>query len=480
MRETARLVATLQGARVAGSLPSSVDAIASDSRAVRPGTLFVALHGERADGHDFVHDAVARGASAVVVDSPVDADVAVVTVADTRLAASALADAFHDHPSQSLAVIGITGTNGKTTTTHLVRDLLVEAGIPCGVIGTLGGSFADRAWPLSNTTPLAIELQALLAEQRDAGAKAVAMEVSSHALALHRVDHVRFRAAVLTNITRDHLDFHGTLERYVAAKRRLFELASVAVLNVDDPYGAQFAHELRDQHPITYAIDTQATLRAEEVVVEGDGSAFRVGTTHVSLALPSRFNVRNALAAFGVGRALGIDDATIARGLAATRAVPGRMERIAAFGIEAIVDYAHTPDALENVLRAARETTKRDLIVVFGCGGDRDPGKREQMGEIAARIADRVIVTSDNPRSEDPMSIALAVANGFERTAIELDRRRAIRRAIDEAQAGDTIVIAGKGHETYQIICAEHRPFDDRDEVRIAFSARARAEAIRR
>jgi UDP-N-acetylmuramoyl-L-alanyl-D-glutamate--2,6-diaminopimelate ligase len=507
MRETARLVATVPGARVAGSLPPSVDAIATDSRAVRPGTLFIALHGERTDGHNYIDDAVARGATVVVVDeekSRAWPGVATITVPDTRIAASALADAFHDHPSHDLTVVGITGTNGKTTTTHLVRDLLETAGIPCGVIGTLGGAFRDRRWPLSNTTPLALELHALLAAQRDAGAKAVAMEVSSHALALHRVDHVRFTAAALTNITRDHLDFHGTPQRYIAAKRRLFDLSPQAVLNADDPSGAQFARELgtaleanagqiapggnvilslskdgqSPNRPITYAIDAEATIRAEDLVLDGDGSSFRVGGTRVRIALPGRFNVRNALAAFGIGRALGIDDATIARGLAATRAVPGRMERIGAFGIDAIVDYAHTPDALENVLRAARETTKRDLIVVFGCGGDRDPGKRTQMGEIAARLADRVIVTSDNPRSEDPMSIAKAVANGYDRTDIELDRRRAIRRAIDEAQAGDTVVVAGKGHETYQIVGDQTRPFDDRDEVRIAFSKRA--ETVRR
>ena len=344
-------------------------------------------------------------------------------------------------------VAGVTGTNGKTTTTHLLRDVLETAGIACGVIGTLGGEFRGERWPLSNTTPLALELHALLAAQRRAGAQAVAMEVSSHALALHRVDHVRFRAAALTNVTRDHLDFHGTLERYVAAKRRLFELAPVAVLNVDDPAGAALARELTDAGapPITYALDAAATLRADDVVLAGDGSTFRVGDTRIELALPGRFNVRNALAAFGLARALGIDDAAIARGLATTRAVPGRMERFGAFGIDAIVDYAHTPDALENVLRAAREMTKRELIVVFGCGGDRDPGKRSEMGEIAARLADRVIVTSDNPRSEDPLAIALTVADGYQRTHIELDRRSAIRRAIDEAHAGDTVVVAGKG-----------------------------------
>jgi UDP-N-acetylmuramoyl-L-alanyl-D-glutamate--2,6-diaminopimelate ligase len=485
MRDTARLVATLPGARVAGTLPPSVDAIATDSRAVKPGTLFVALRGERADGHAYVNDAIARGASVIVVEETASVTLSlskgappVVTVADTRVAASALADAFYDHPSRDLTVIGVTGTNGKTTTTHLIRDVLEAGGMPCGIIGTLGGSFGTRTWPLSNTTPLALELHALLAAQRDAGAKAVAMEVSSHALALQRVDHVSFDVAVLTNITRDHLDFHGTMGRYVAAKRRLFELAPKAVINEDDLWGATLAHELSSRAGSTmpYSIDGDAHggIRATDVKLTGDGSTFRVGTDEFAINLPGRFNVRNALAAIGVGTLLGIDGATIARGLAATRAVPGRMERIGAFGIDAIVDYAHTPDALENVLNAARETTRGDLIVVFGCGGDRDPGKRTQMGEIAARIADRVIVTSDNPRSEDPLTIARTVANGYERTDIELDRRDAIRRAIDEAKAGDTVVVAGKGHETYQIVGDQTRPFDDRDEVRIAFSKRGR------
>lgn len=475
MRETARLVAALAGARVVGSLPAQVDAIATDSRAVRPGTLFVALRGERVDGHTFVAGAVARGASAVVVEVDGEYGVPAVVVPDTRTAVSALADAFYDRPSEALVVVGVTGTNGKTTTTHLVRDVLEAAGMPCGVIGTLGGAFHDRHWELSNTTPLALELQGLLDAMRQAGARAVAMEVSSHALALRRVDHVRFAVGALTNVTRDHLDFHGTFERYAAAKRRLFDLAPLAVLNVDDSSGAAFARALADagREPLTYAIDAPAALRATDVRLEGDGSTFAVHGHAVAIALPGRFNVRNALAAFAIGRALGIDDATIARGLAATRAVPGRMERIGAFGIHAIVDYAHTPDALENVLHAARETTRGRLIVVFGCGGDRDPGKRVQMGEIATRLADRVIVTSDNPRSEDPLAIARSIVNGFERTEIVLDRRAAIRRAIDDAQAGDTVIVAGKGHETYQIVGDETRPFDDRDEVRIAFSKRA-------
>jgi UDP-N-acetylmuramoyl-L-alanyl-D-glutamate--2,6-diaminopimelate ligase len=470
MRETRELVASLDGARIVGALPPMVDALASDSRAVRPGTLFVALRGQRSDGHAYVADAVRRGASVILVDRELDAGVPLIVVPDTRSAASALADAFYDHPSRALTIVGVTGTNGKTTTTHLVRDVLDAAGLPCGVVGTLGGAFGTHTWPVKNTTPLALELHALLAAQRDAGARAIAMEVSSHALALGRVDDVRFAVAALTNITRDHLDFHGTMDRYVAAKRRLFDLAPQAVLNVDDAAGRAFAAEL--PQALTYAIDASATLRATDVRLEGDGSSFEVDGVQVAIALPGRFNVRNALAAYGIGRVLGVDRATIVRGLDATRAVPGRMERIGAFGIDAIVDYAHTPDALENVLRAARETTRRNLIVVFGCGGDRDPGKRAEMGDIAARLADRVIVTSDNPRTEDPLAIARAIARGIE-AEIELDRRAAIRRAIADARPGDTVVVAGKGHETYQIVGTQSTPFDDRDEVRLAFGSRA-------
>ncbi len=381
------LLDALDAPRIAGTLPATVTAIVVDSRTAVPGSLFVAVRGERVDGHRFAKGAVARGASVLVVEREVDVDVPQVIVEDTRIAISRLADAFYEHPSRSLMVFGVTGTNGKTTTTYLLRGIAGAAGLPCGVIGTLGGMFGERVWPLENTTPLALELHRLLAEMRDAGARAVAMEVSSHALALGRVDDVRFRAAALTNVTRDHLDFHGTLARYIAAKRHLFDLAPNAVLNVDDPVGRTFAGEFATA--TTYAIERVAQLRASDVVLQGDGTSFNAGGMHVEIALPGRFNVANALAAIGIARACGIDDPSIVRGLASARAVPGRMERIGAFGIDAIVDYAHTPDALANVLRAARETTRGRLIVVFGCGGDRDAGKRVEMGRIAAEAAMR-------------------------------------------------------------------------------------------
>lgn len=472
MRELRPLLDALTAPRVLGTLPAAVSAIAVDSRSATPGSLFVAVRGERVDGHAYLATAIERGATAVVVEHELDTDIPQIIVDDTRSAISHLADAFYDHPSRALDVFGVTGTNGKTTTTYLVQAIFDAAGIACGVIGTLGGRIEGRTWALENTTPLALELHRVLAEMRAAGTRAVAMEVSSHALELGRVDNVRFRAGALTNVTRDHLDFHGTEGRYIAAKRRLFDLAPLAVLNVDDAVGRTFADELPSA--TTYAIDRVAQLRASNVTLQGDGTHFDVGTLHVEVALPGRFNVANTLAAIGLARIAGIGDDAIVRGLAAVRAVPGRMERIGAFGIDAIVDYAHTPDALSNVLRAARETTRGRLIVVFGCGGDRDAGKRVEMGRIAAEAADEVIVTSDNPRGEDPAAIAADVAKDIVAEVI-LDRRAAIRRAINDARAGDTVVVAGKGHETYQIVGDERLPFDDRDEVRSAFSLRSGA-----
>jgi UDP-N-acetylmuramoyl-L-alanyl-D-glutamate--2,6-diaminopimelate ligase len=472
MQVTAGLLGSLGAARVVGRLPPRIAALETDSRRVGPGALFVALRGAHVDGHTFVPAAAAAGAAAIVVESELAVDVPQIVVPDTRAAISRLADAFFDHPSRGLRVVGVTGTNGKTTTVHLLAAICRAAGVPCATVGTLGAALGSQRWPLANTTPPALELQALLATLRAAGAAAVAMEVSSHALALNRVDDVRFAAAIFTNLTRDHLDFHGSLTEYARSKRRLLELAPEAAINIDDPVGAAFAREF--PQAVSYAIDAPAGVRAERLRLEPGGSFFSVDATPVHLPLRGRFNVYNALAAFAAARALNVPDAAIGRGLAAAPAVPGRMERIAGLGIEAIVDYAHTPDALENVLRAARESTRGDVIVVFGCGGDRDRGKRAPMGEIAARLADRVIVTSDNPRSEDPAAIAQAVAAGTG-SEIVLDRRSAIRRAIAAAAAGDTVVVAGKGHETYQIIGDRVLAFDDRDEVRAAFSERAQA-----
>jgi UDP-N-acetylmuramoyl-L-alanyl-D-glutamate--2,6-diaminopimelate ligase len=483
--EAAPLVAALDGARLNGSLAAATSGIAHDSRDVRPGSIFVALRGERVDGHTFVAAAVRAGAAAVVVDEayardhPFAADVATVVVPDTRRALSRLAGAYFGYPARALRMLGVTGTNGKTTTTHLVAAILEAAGIPAGSIGTLGARFGGAMWSLDNTTPLALELQRLLAEMRDRGARAVTMEVSSHALALDRVADVEFEVAALTNITRDHLDFHESFDAYAAAKRSLFDRARHAVLGTDDALGKRWAAEfaLEGRSVTTYGLEPGADLRATNVALHANGSEFDVAGRRFSIRLPARFNVENALAALGIARAAGIDDDTSARALATFERVPGRMEHIEAGGVHVLVDYAHTPDALEVVLQAARETATGALTVVFGCGGDRDRGKRPQMGRIASELADRVFVTSDNPRGEEPSAIlddiVAGIAGGAHASVrVEVDRRAAIRQAIAGAAPGDVIVVAGKGHETYQIVGDAVQHFDDRDEVRAALAAR--------
>ena len=483
------LVAGLEGARVAGTLDRVVLGIAHDSRAVRAGTLFVALRGERADGHDFVDRAVSAGARVVVVDETYAAghgpapETTTIVVRDTRRTLSRLAASFYDHPSSAVLTLGVTGTNGKTTTTQLIAAILAEAGVPAGTIGTLGAAYGATDWPLANTTPLASELQGLLAEMRDLGAEAVAMEVSSHALALDRVADVTFAVAALTNVTRDHLDFHGTFEAYAETKRTLFERAAEIVFNRDDPSGEAWARTFAaaGRDVTTYGIDGPATARAVALQIRADGSRFVVDGRPFEIRLPGRFNISNALAAVCVARKLGVDDGTSARALAAFARVPGRMEHFAGAGVDVLVDYAHTPNALDVVLRAARETAGGGgVAVVFGCGGDRDRGKRPEMGRIASELADRVIVTSDNPRGEEPRAILDEIVAGTTTRAsvsVEPDRRDAIRRAIAEAARGDVIVVAGKGHETYQIVGESILPFDDRAEVRVALELRARGTA---
>jgi len=471
------LLASLpQGTRVIGEAEREIASVAIDSRGVTPNALFVALRGQSTDGHRYIAQAVQRGAVAVVMEENVTVpeSVTAIIVPDSARALSKIASAFYGDPSTALTVAGVTGTNGKTTTTQMIASMLNSAGMPCGVIGTIGARYGEREWPLENTTPLALELHQLLWQMRESGAKAVAMEVSSHALALNRVSDVHFGAGGLTNITRDHLDFHESFEAYAQAKRKLFDLASHGVLNVDDPHGARWAKEprLRDR-VTTYGFSASAQVRAQNVEIAPGGSAFDVDGTAFRVAIPGRFNVSNALCAIGITRGLGVPDRQAAAGLAELHNVPGRMEHFSAGGIDAIVDYAHTPDALENVLRSVRETTRGRLIVVFGCGGDRDRGKRPQMGAVAAKLADYTLVTSDNPRTEDPQSIIDEILPGIGNAPHEAvpDRATAIERAVEAARAGDVVVIAGKGHETYQIVGTTTLPFDDRLCVRAALGA---------
>lgn len=468
--------------KVTGPIDVTITGIALDSRTVSAGDVFVAIAGAHVDGHGFVEDAVRAGALAIVVRhdwSGHEQRATVVRTPDTARALSRLSAAFYGDPSLALRVSGVTGTNGKTTTTHMIASILDAAGLRCGTMGTIGATFAGEQWSLENTTPPASQLQALLAQMRERGAQAVAMEVSSHALALQRVCDVRFEVGALTNVTRDHLDFHGTFEAYAAAKHLLFELAQRCVFNADDPLGAAWANEFAAHKPtLTYALHDHADIRPGDVSIRTDGSAFTLDRQAFEVRIPGRFNVENALCAIAVAREMGVSDADAARGLMQVTRVPGRMEHVRADerGIDVFVDYAHTPDALENVLKTLREAARCRLLLVFGCGGDRDRGKRALMGEVAARCSDYAYLTSDNPRTEAPRAIISEIEAGMREvahTVIE-DRRAAIHAAVAGARPGDVILIAGKGHERYQIIGERVLPFDD---VQVAREAIARAEA---
>jgi UDP-N-acetylmuramoyl-L-alanyl-D-glutamate--2,6-diaminopimelate ligase len=492
---TATLLDALADKTVLGTPPATVSGVAYDSRRVARGDCFVAVAGFKQDGRRFIPDAVARGAGLVVLegeDPLAGAATARVLVPSAREALARLAGAYWGHPSRALTLVGITGTNGKTTTSFLVEALLRGAGHRTGLIGTIQYRVGDDVMEAGQTTPEALELQALLARMREGGVTAAAMEVSSHALALARVAGTEYDVAVFTNLTQDHLDFHGTLAAYGEAKRRLFETLAAgaktrraAVINADDPASAGMVAGL-PLRVIRYAIQGAAEIRPRRYTSGGDGIRMDVDTPAGPLALASplvgEHNVMNLLAAAGVGVGLDIPLATISTALGAVTAVPGRFERVeAGQPFLVVVDYAHTPDALERVLTTARKLVPAGgrLGAVFGCGGDRDRGKRPIMGEIAARLADRVWVTSDNPRTERPAAIVdevlvgvARVPGGPERRVAEPDRRAAIADALRWARAGDVVVIAGKGHETYQVVGQVVLPFDDRAVARAFLAER--------
>ena len=459
----------------AGAGALEITGLAYDNRAVRPGTLFFCVPGFTRDGHDFAPDAIAHGAVALIVERPLGLGVPEVRVASVRAAMAPAAAAFYGDPTAGLETVGVTGTNGKTTTAFLVRALLEADGRQTGLLGTVTSIIGGAERPVERTTPEAIDLQRTFREMLDGGDLACSMEVSSHALDLHRADAIHFAAGIFTNLTQDHLDFHGTMEEYFRAKRRLFVDArpGFSVVNVDDAYGARLASELPDA--ATFAVERDAAYRASDLSTGLDGSRFRVhgpdGEVELRSPLPGRFNVYNVLGAFAVARSLGVPLETASAAIATAGLVPGRFQPVdAGQEFAVLVDYAHTPDSLENVLRAARGLLADAspgqggrVHVVFGCGGDRDRGKRPLMGEIAARLADRVIVTSDNPRSEDPEAIIREVlvgaGGGVEHDS---DRRRAINAAIAGARSGDVVVIAGKGHEQGQEFEDGRKiPFDD-------------------
>ena len=474
---------------------AQVSSVVYDSRQAVAGSVFVALRGLQADGSTFARDAVKRGAVAVFAETPAPAGVNVpwVQVGDTRLLLAALASEFFGRPSERLTLVGITGTNGKTTTSYLLASIFEAAGIPCGRIGTISYRIGTREFEAPRTTPEAPDLQRMLRDMIAQGCGACVMEVSSHALHLRRADFLRFAAGIFTNLTRDHLDFHRDMQDYFAAKRRLFELLpaeAIGVTNLDDPRGAEFAASVR--RPVTYAIDAPADVKPGPLSLTLDGLSFEVRTPRGAVAIRSglvgRPNAYNILAAVAAASALDLPLDAIEQGIAALGTVPGRFQVVStpADDVRVVVDYAHTDDALKNLLETARPLATGRVLTVFGCGGDRDRTKRPLMGAVAARLSDVVIVTSDNPRSENPEQIIQDIQRGIVLPADRkgpdgrgpkstpslaiVDRKAAIERAIRDARPGDLVLIAGKGHEKYQVIGDRTLPFDD---VEVAQSALA-------
>jgi len=472
------LAAVLPGAEI---LPSArgleVARVTADSRSVRPGDVFVAIRGARFDGLDYAADAIRRGAVAVVAErpGPAESPVTWIAVADARQALARMAARVNGEPAEKLVLAGVTGTNGKTSTTTLLEVILARRYGKAGFLGTVGYRTPRRSLEADRTTPDATVIQELLAEMVADGAKAAALEVSSHALALERVEGCRFDVAVFTNLTRDHLDFHPDMEAYYVAKRRLFDLrkpGAFGVVNADDPYGRRLLAEIEPPVASYSPSGAEADYRAAGAVCDLTGVRFELahsaGRVPIASPLLGRFQLANLTAAAAAGLCLGVPGPDIAAAVAGVENVPGRLERVdAGQAYPILVDYAHTPDALERLLQAVRELTEKKIVLVFGCGGDRDRGKRRPMGEIAGRLADVAIATSDNPRSEDPEAILREVeaglaASGAKGYTTVVDRREAIRKAIALADTGTVVVIAGKGHETTQVIGPTAIPFDDR------------------
>lgn len=471
--------------RLSGTTDPEITGIEYDSRKVTPGTLFVALPGAHVDGRQFIAGALAAGAAAIVSNSADDATVVPHIFADNPLhALAALSAAFYDHPDRKMRLIGITGTNGKTTITYFLESIFGRHGLSTGVVGTVNYRYKDTVFPASNTTPQSGDLYRLFHQMSSNGVDTAIMEVSSHALALGRVRGLEFDVAVFTNLTRDHLDFHQTMEDYFAAKSKLFielgpgakKFPKCAVINRDDPWGKKIVPLIRDAETLTYGLSEKSAVRAEHVRPSSACTEFVLvtpqGRRKVELAHIGEHNIYNALAAAGAALASGIPLETIIEGLEKAPMVPGRLEKVdEGQNFTVVVDYAHTDDALKNITTALKDLKPTRLITVFGCGGDRDRSKRPIMGELATAMSDFVFVTSDNPRSEDPQKIALDIEVGIRRQhrnnyQVVLDREQAIAAAIVMAQKGDIILIAGKGHETYQIIGDKQFHFNDTEVAR--------------
>ena len=474
------LIRALAPSEVTGGAPVEIRDLAYDTRRVTAGALFFCVSGARVDGHDLAWEAIERGAAAVVVERPLAVGVPQLLVPSVRESMAVAADAFFGEPTKELELAGVTGTNGKTTTAFLLRSILDTAGRRPGLVGTIEWQIGGERRPAPFTTPEAIDLQRLFREMLDAGDLSAAVEASSHGSALRRLDRVRFDVLVFTNLSQDHLDLHSSMDEYFRAKRRLFTgpQPPPAAVNVGDEWGRQLAVDLEDAHRaplVTYGLGADAEIRPEDLEVGPRGSTFRAGGLEIETPLRGRFNVENVLGAVAAGLLVDIDEDAIVKGVARMTGVPGRFEPIdegQPFAV--VVDYAHTPDSLATVLRAARDLGEGRVIVVFGAGGDRDRGKRPLMGKVAAELADVAIVTSDNPRSEEPLAIIQDVLQGAGLDVeIDPDRRSAIARAVSLADDEDVIVIAGKGHEQGQDVAGVVSPFDDREVAREALRGRS-------
>ena len=467
---------------VQGCADTEVNAVQYDSRKVGRGDLFVCITGFQTDGHKYAKSAVEKGASVIVAEHMAEgmenSGAAIVITENTRKALALISAAYYDNPSEKINVIGVTGTNGKTTTTYLMKTILESLGYKTGVIGTIGNMIGNRALHADRTTPESLELQELFSEMSCEGVSFAVMEVSSHSLALDRVTGVKYSTAIFTNLTQDHLDYHKTMENYMKAKGILFSIADKAVINIDDRAGA-YMKSVAKGFVMTTGIESEnADLRAENISITAEGVSYTLdyeGRQYtVKLNIPGRFSIYNSLGAIGACLLNGIKMEDIIKGLSLNEGVPGRFQSVPNnLGITAIVDYAHTPDGLENILETAHEFAKGRIITVFGCGGDRDRTKRPIMAEIAGKLSDFAIITSDNPRTENPASILDDVEVGMVPTKCPyhkiVDRRDAINEAIRMAKKDDVVIIAGKGHEDYQIFADKTIHFDDVEEVKKAF-----------
>ena len=469
------LLTGMEVVRTEGPLDIPINGIHYDSRQVTPGSLFFCIEGYQADGHDYAAAAVENGASAVLLrkDIPLRSGTTKIFVAETRKAMGLISSAFYGKPSENLILFGVTGTNGKTTITYMMKSILEQAGKKAGLIGTISNLIGNRMIPSERTTPESPDLQQLLHEMVKEDVETTVMEVSSHSLELSRVAGCRFQVGIFSNLTQDHLDFHGTLEKYREAKAKLFDQCQLAVINVDDESGRMILEGL-ECPSFTYGIYKPADIFARDIEIMADGVSFNLhilgGKISINLRIPGIFSVYNALAAAAACYAAGISLNDIQTGLETVRGVPGRFELLdTGTDYSVILDYAHTPDGLENILKTARDLTDGRIVTLFGCGGDRDKSKRPVMGEVAGTHSDFCIVTSDNPRGEEPMEIISEILPGLQKTECPYevfgDRRQAIAYALNNARKNDVIILAGKGHETYQLIKGQTYPFDEKEIV---------------